>query len=305
VQLFDYVFIARPILMYPVWTFFLAGFWGGERFSTGAFFSEQYVLNISIFSATTLVMGSAYIVNQIQDVETDRINNKFFILTQDAISLKTAWIQAGFMVVLGLAIGFFLDISIGFGLVVLFILAGFLYNFPPASFKDRPFGGMLINGIGGYIIYSIGWSLVAGELVLPVQGVSYIFAVMALYIYTTLPDMKGDRKTDKITFGVKFGIETSVIVALVFEIITLLLALYFKDWLLGIPALLILPLFIRSCFKKNISTTIQTTKYSIAFLTAMVCIFYIWYAIIIVFVFVMTKLYYKKRFNFNYPDLRV
>jgi len=303
-RIFDYIFLVRPILMYPVWIYLLAGIWGGERSATEDInFSYQSV--ILIFVACTLVMGSAYIVNQIQDLDTDRINKKFFLITKDVISVKAAWIEAGILGSTGIVIGFLVNISTGLGLIILLMVAGYFYNFPPLKFKNKPFGGMLINGIGGYIIYALGWSVVYDTFILPVQGIAYIFAVMALYIHTTLPDHKGDKETDKITFSVRFGLHTSLIVALIFEIITLFLALYFRDWLIGIPAFMSLPLFIRSYFKKDISVSLQATKFSIAVLSVMVCIYNIWYAVLVIFVFVITKLYYYKRFNFNYPRLRV
>jgi len=290
--------------MYPVWIYILAGLWGGKRLVT-----ETVLLNyeqiILIFFSTTMVMGSAYILNQIKDLETDRINNKFFLLTKDIISVKAAWIEAMILFLLGLVLGFFLNSGIGSALIVLFLLAGFCYNFAPLKLKNKPFGGMLINGIGGYIIYSLGWSVVYDRFILPVQGIPYFFAVLALYLNTTIPDYKGDKQTDKVTFSVKFGIKTTQIFALVCEIITLLTALYFKDWILGIPAFLILPFFIRSCLKIDTSVSLQATKFAIAVLTVMICIVYIWYAVLVVFIFGMTKLYYHKRLNFNYPALKV
>ncbi len=286
--------------MYPVWIYLLAGMWGGERSATEAMiFSYQPV--VLIFLACTLVMGSAYILNQIKDLETDRINNKFFLLTKDIISVKAAWIEAVVLLLLGIMSGFILNPGIGLALIVLFLLGGICYNFAPLKLKNKPFGGMLINSIGGYIIYSLGWSVVYGRFILPVQGIPYFFAVLALYLNTTIPDYKGDKQTDKITFSVKFGIKTTQIFALICEIITFLTALYFKDWILVIPAFLVLPFFIRSCLKKDTSVSLQATKFSIVVLTVMICIVYIWYAVLVIFIFGMTKLYYHKRFNFNYP----
>ncbi|MFO7889600.1 MAG: UbiA family prenyltransferase [bacterium] len=303
IRFFDYIFIARPVLMYPVWIFLLAGSWGAERSDEGGVYLK-YRSALLMFTAVTLIMGGAYILNQIQDLETDKINQKFFLLSKEVISIKAAWMEAGSIIFLGVITGFILDKSIGLGLIVLFILAGYLYNFAPAKFKDTPLGGMLVNGIGGYIIYSLGWSMVYEKLIFPIQGISYFFAVLALYINTTLPDIKGDRETNKITFSVKYGIKFSVITALVLEITALLSALYFKDWLLGIPAVLVVPFFIRSYFKKDISMSLQATKFSIAILTVLICIFNLWYIVLVVFVFLMTKLYYYKRFNFNYPSLK-
>lgn len=304
VKLFDYIFIMRPALFYPVWTVFLTGLWGGSRFGTGKQLSENPVIMILIIGGVTLIMGGAYILNQIQDLETDRINGKLFLLADRIISIKSAWIEGCAVIAAGLCAGFIADFRIGIYFFILFIISSIFYSFPPMSFKNRPFLGMLTNAAGAYLVYSVGWSISSFEDSITIQGVPYVLAVMALYINTTLPDIKGDKETGKITIGVKYGIKKAVISALILECATLVTAFYLKDLLIGISALIVLPFFVISSIRRTVTAAVKATKCSVAVLASAVCVVYPWYLAVIAIVFLVTKLYYKKKFNFDYPNFR-
>ena len=90
----------------------------------------------------TLVMGSVFIINQTQDIETDRVNSKLFLLANDIISLKAAYVEAIILAMTGLTLGFYVSPMIGFGILTILILSGWLYNYPPAIWKNKPILGM-------------------------------------------------------------------------------------------------------------------------------------------------------------------
>lgn len=299
---FDSFFLLRPILFFPAWTSYLAGIWGGRFFGHDDAFKQHDVSFLWIMFVLTLVMGTVYILNQIQDVETDRANKKQFLIATNAISIKHAFIQAAVMGTGGLGAAFFIDIRTGAGLSLLMLIAGILYNFPPAVCKNHPWPGLLTNGLGGMIIYVLGWTTTASHNSMFWHAVAYTFAFMAVTLFTTIPDIKGDAGTGKNTFGVRYGIPRTAVMALLFETASLSLACALRDWLLLFPALVAFPFFVLAVVRRDMASMMRATKFSVAALALAVCVIFPWYAAILLVIFLATRVYYKYRFNFNYPN---
>jgi 4-hydroxybenzoate polyprenyltransferase len=250
------------------------------------------------------VMASVYVLNQMKDIQTDLANNKLFLLSEGIIAVKQAGWEAGFFAVSGLVLGFLITIQLGITLIILFLLSGWLYNFPPFEWKNRPLMGLLVNGIGGWIIYTIGWKAAGGAEWVSLRSMAYALAGVSVFLNTTLPDMAGDEKTGKITFVLRYGVGKTAIWALILEAAAVVLALITRDWLLFIPGIISLPLFIRAAGRRTVKEVIRATKYAISALVIAVCIVFPLYTLVVLFIFFLTKWYYRKRFHFNYPNLR-
>ena len=304
IEIFDYFFLLRPTLFYPIWTFFLAGVWGGKRFGIGApdFTHSMGLLWVAL--GLSLIMGGVFVLNQIQDIETDKANGKLFLLANGIIPVREAYWEAALMTISGLGLGLWIDIRVGLGFLILLILSGWLYNYPPMRWKDKPVMGIVTNATGGLVIYCLGWMSGGGEGLIPLRVTAYTLAGAAVFLNTTLPDIDGDAKTDKITFGVRYGLEKTALWALILEAITISLAFLFRDWLLFIPGLIVFPLFIVGCVNRTMVDVLRATKFSVLALAVAICIFSPWYLLPVVFVFFFSKWYYKKRFNFDYPSFR-
>ncbi len=302
-QLLDYVFLLRPTLFYPIWTFFLTGLWGAHKMA-----ADRSVLTLRFapfwsVSALTLLMGSIYILNQIQDIETDRTNNKLFFLAHGIISVRAAYVEALILAVVGLSAAFMIDIRIGVDCAVLFVL-GWLYSFPPARWKNRPFLGLVSNGLLAFFCYSIGWIAGGAKGIFRLHMAAYFFACSAVYLNTTLPDIEGDRKTGKMTVAVRFGQKATILSAVVLEAGTMALAFAFHDWILFFAGLAVFPLYFASAFRQTLSMAVLATKLSVLSLTVAVCVAFPVYLIAVVFVFFFSRWYYKKRFDIDYPNFK-
>jgi 4-hydroxybenzoate polyprenyltransferase len=304
IALLDYVFLLRPTLFYPIWTYFLAGYYGGIHAGQSSMDFPIPFGWLWVGLALSAVMGVVFILNQTQDIESDRANGKLFLLTNDIISVRTAYIEAFILLIIGLVTGFLIHWKIGLGCTILLLLSAWLYNFPPAIWKDRPIMGIITNATGGLVIYCMGWITGGGFPDFPLRVFAYTLAGAAVFLNTTLPDIEGDEIAGKITFGVKYGVGTTAVWALILETLTVLLAALFKDWFLLIPAAAVFPLFVWGAFKQTVNEVIRATKFSVLALAAAVCIVFPMYLIPVFFVFFFTKWYYKKRFNFNYPSFK-
>jgi 4-hydroxybenzoate polyprenyltransferase len=218
-KIIDCFFLLRIPLLVPVWTIYLLGIiTGGSDARLGGFFTGSNALTPVAWWGLlgfSLIVASIYVVNQIVDIESDRINHKLFLLPHGFIAVRTAWILAVVCALSGIAISVFLIDSPT--VIVLFLtglLVGFLYNLPPVQLKNSALGGVTANALGhGMITFLVGWfivrtgepfsqaSLIAGLI----SGLAPTLANAAVYLATTIPDAEGDRKTVKKTFGVAFG----------------------------------------------------------------------------------------------------
>ena len=58
----------RPTLFYPIWTYYLAGFYGGLHSSGPAGIFPKPWGWLQVFLALAAVMGAVFVLNQTQDV---------------------------------------------------------------------------------------------------------------------------------------------------------------------------------------------------------------------------------------------
>lgn len=316
-KIFDGFFLNRILLLIPVWTVLILG-WitGSEKAGIGGelrgFSGGGASLWLALF-LFSLIVSFIYIVNQIADVESDRLNNKLFILPHGHISIRSAWIMAVLNTSIGLAgAWYFFDVTM-FVIFIAGFFVGILYNLPPAKLKDHAIGGAVANLVGhGVITYLVGWYAAKSDVAIDRSfllhalfvSLSAGFANAAVYLTTTIPDAEGDRKVGKKTFAVLFGEKNTAIVAALSCGLALLFSLFldFNAWVMVVPSFLSFILFLRFVFVNDRAKAFQTFRWPVIVLSVSVSIFVPLYAVLVIFIIFITKIYYKKRFNYNYPN---
>lgn len=294
----DYLFLIRPVLMPPVWTILLLGHRRSAQVA-----GEGHLPGLAVLLITFLV-GGVYVLNQIFDIESDRLNKKLYFLPLGYISKRSAIVEMIILNVASIVPAFLISMQLG----VLFIMGalfGFFYSAPPFSLKNRPIGGLFSNALAhGSLAFLIGWvmnrSLTAESLL---YSLPYLLAVAAIYLNTTVPDLEGDRSTGKTTFAVQWGVGRTVILSTSLVGLAILVSLGTKDFPFLIASAASFPLFILSAITKNDRIIAITTKASILLLSIAAGIFYPWYFLVLIVGFVGTRLFYKARFNLDYPSL--
>jgi 4-hydroxybenzoate polyprenyltransferase len=301
---FDYFFILRPLILIPAWNFLLIGSFLASR--QGGF-TMDLVWGLVIY---TFVLGGVYILNQIMDIETDRLNKKLFILSGGFITVKVAYIEMA--VIWSLAILF----SIKFGTVFLIIivismLMGVMYSLPPIKLKGKPILDTLANGIGyGMINFAVGWLLIR-EFDPSMFGrfLPYFLSICAVFINTTIVDIEGDRKAEEITTGVFLGANYAHLVSTFVMAGAIISAYIQRDYICLIPAAVSFPLFVYSavyCSKNNRvnrKATIASFRLPGLFFTLITCLLFPFYSFVVLAVLVAMRVYYKQRFGMTYPTL--
>lgn len=306
VKLFDYIFVLRPTLFFPVWTVYAAGYLAFHQFSSagqdGAASLDGRAL--SLLGLLTLLMGSAYILNQLCDVETDRRNHKLFLIADGHLSIRAAWMEMILLCAFPLGSGFVYGMEIGALFSSIFLFTGIFYNVAPFAWKGRPLLGLAANALGALLIFTSGWWSLQIDWRLPLMhALPYMFAVSAVYLYTTLLDVDGDADTKKMTFGVRYGMRATVMVGCVLELGALAFAYRLNDAIIFYPALIAAPFFIWAAIRQRLADVSRAIKLPILFL-ALAIGFKVWqYFLWLGFVFYLSRWYYRRRFGLKYPSL--
>jgi len=298
----DYLFVLRPVLFFPIWTVFLAGYYCAIRFSRSR--SDLEGSAIWVLFLYTLLMGSVFIINQIADIKSDKRNGKLFLIANGHISKRAAYLEASLLALISLSISFLFYPRLGFLFLIAFLITGVFYSLRPFCWKDRPYLGLLVNVLGGYLTFSVGWFTVADLGVgSSLHSFPYLLAIIAVYYYTTLPDIKGDRDSGKITFGVKYGFKKTIYFALAAEILAIIFSIITRDPVMFFPAMVALPFFIWTTRTQTLKEVVRTTRLSILFLSLAVCVKFPLYFPLLLFVAMISRWYYRHRFGLEYPSL--
>ena len=310
---FDYFFVTRPMLFFPGWNTLLAGYLSAKgetdwvtQFSHGdytLYFWEPIAFLAML--AFALAMGASFILNQLQDTESDRKNRKLFLIDEQSIHPGTALRESIILAIGSILLSIFLGRSIFLLLIFFMFITGYLYNYPPFQFKNKPAGGLVLNALMGWIAFALGW-----VLVLPMSGnfwlvcLPYLFLNTALYLLTTIPDAPGDLSSGKVTFCVRFGLKSTVWSAFSLYLMSFFLAVINKDQIVLTVNILILFFMLRLIFSSQASHAIQSIKMAIFFFSVIICIKFPLYFLPMVVIFFLTRYYYQHRFQFDYPNFR-
>jgi homogentisate phytyltransferase/homogentisate geranylgeranyltransferase len=162
--------------------------------------------------AWTLLAGygvNVFIVglNQITDVEIDRINKPYLPIAAGELTLAQAW---GIVVVAG-AVPVVLALTQG-GLEVVAVVAGLLvgvvYSVPPLRLKRFPaLASLCISGVRSVVVNLGVYAHFAGSIAGPVWALTLFVAPFsfAIAVLKDVPDIEGDRRYQIATFTIRLG----------------------------------------------------------------------------------------------------
>lgn len=294
----DWIFVLRPVLHPPVWTILILGY------CKSPLKPESILGLVWLLLLSSGAAGWAYMINQISDIETDRRNQKLFFLPLGLISSRAALIYAVFLCLASLTGAVLIGLRIAIVALALIVL-GYLYSGKPFYGKNNAVLGTMLNALGHgtltFILGYVGAGGFFGDAFL--FSLPYFFAVIAVYIGTTLPDIEGDSLAAKKTPGVVLGTRFSLAVMMLSLITALLLSLILRDIPMLIVCNLSMPFFIYAALRPEVKNAVFAVRISVLFLSLAACVFFPWYALCLSFLFVTARLYYEKRFGIKYPSL--
>ncbi len=303
----DYIFVLRPMLFFPGWTTLLAGYFIADKGNLIPLYfypaDLDYFLLIRLLLGFAFLMGSAFILNQIADVESDRRNDKLYIISDGHISRAAAKKEAIILAALGFLTGITCGLQITLLFILFFVITGYFYNFYPLKLKNRPWGSFLANIAMGWLAFTIGWAAHQEfSIRLIIDSLPYVLFNTALYLYTLLPDIRGDRMAGKKTLAVIYGENKVMLGATIFIAFGFFSVFMVRDLTSFLFYMLSLPWLIKTMYFLEVSDAIKSTKFGILFFSISICLKWPPYFVLMVLGFFATKLYFRKRFDLNYPN---
>jgi hypothetical protein len=309
---FDILFLARPVVLIPVWGFSIFGYWCGnsidKSFNITLLWGREHFPSFVKMVLFSLSVGSVYVLNQIADMAVDSKNEGFPLLVKSGIHRRTALWYA--VILCFLAIGIPLisgQVSIAFFSLAAIVL-GVLYSFKPFYFSGRPVTDFLANALGfGIIAFGVGWYLSSGK---GAPGMTYIRAALPYFILmcgasisSTLPDIPGDKAYGKRTTAVAAGVIPAHSITLMFLIAGGIIAFMARDILAFAIAVEFFVIDILYLFVKSRALMEATYKVTGGIAMVLAGSVYPLFIIAAAGVFVITWLYFRLRYGISYPSL--
>lgn len=300
----DFVFLLRPILFFPGWTTALTGYIIAVNLHRSwpwpIGLPAEFWLGVVSF---TFLMGAAFVVNQLHDAVTDGVNDKLFFISRGLISRAAAWVEMAVFLAAGLGCSLLHSVE----LAVIYMLSGLLfvvlYNFSPFRMKDRAAGSVAANAAMGLSALAFGWwSVRSDAFEFFAAGLPYVLFNTGIYFLTTIPDAAGDAVSNKRTVSVRYGTDAVISMAIACIVAAGMVSWMTDDRLITLVLTLSSPFWLIMAWKRRTADVMRTTKFSLLGFAIAVGVYFPLYYGLIIFFFVTTRWFYRKRFNVDYPS---
>jgi 4-hydroxybenzoate polyprenyltransferase len=313
VKYLDYFFIARPILFLPGWATLIAGHLSSTSRSNFVDLSSGWNIQIEFLNteilaamlAFSLAMGGSFILNQLKDLSTDRENDKLFLLGDGHVPIRNGYIESLLFIVLSLTLSARISLPFFLTTALFLLITGYLYNFAPFVLKDKPISGLIANMLMGWLAFAMGWVLASPPTDAMILGsMPYLFFNTSLYFLTTLPDIEGDAASRKITFPVRYGLTFTILASVFSFTAAVIFSLVLNNQVILITLVSVIPFVIRLIIHRTVSSAIMVVKTGILFFCFVISVKLPFCLIVIMSLLLLTRYYYKRRFQFEYPNLK-
>ncbi|MFW9920150.1 MAG: geranylgeranylglycerol-phosphate geranylgeranyltransferase [Candidatus Thorarchaeota archaeon] len=224
----------------------LAGIGIAAKVDTGFVDTTQLLLQF-LFGYITyfLVAAGGNVVNDIFDIEIDKINRPHRALPSGRMTIKQAWFYVLFLGILGVVFAW-LNGTIGAIVVIIFLLVGYAYA---SKVKQLGLAGNFMVAFSfafGIIYGSIIYGESIGNIVIPIPSwLFFITAFMILQARETIKgaeDVEGDALRNVRTIARIYGYKAAAIVAALLNIIGV--TCYVLVWYMGYASLILWPLLL-------------------------------------------------------------
>ncbi len=179
------------------------------------------IIIVSAFAAS-FALASGNIINDINDLEADKINKPFRPLPSEKITIKQAYGLYVSGVFLSIILSFFLN-QIALTIVLFSILTLFIYS---KLLKQIPLIGNITVAFLTGLVFIFGGVVVNNPVAAIVPAIFAFLINLIREIVKDIEDVDGDNKAGLKTFPIKFGYQKSKILILVITVILILFTLF-------------------------------------------------------------------------------
>jgi len=215
-KIFSYIKITRPINVAITFFVVVVAILISQTEST-----DFYVILFASIAAA-LVTATGNIVNDIFDIDTDRISHQDRVLVSGKISKTEAWTEY----ILLNSISFIISASLSVKLMVIILTAIFVLYIYSSTLKRLPLiGNLTIAFLTGLAFIYGGFT--AGNPMSAIVPAVFAFLINLIReIVKDMQDIEGDKTSGVITFPIKFGFQKSKILILIITFSLILYTIY-------------------------------------------------------------------------------
>ena len=302
-RLSDAVALARPTLLVPLWSIHLIAALRSEGWSFFWLPSAEFLL---LSGSHTCFAAAAYIVNQLTDIESDRVNGKLFLLADGLVSRRFAYIEAAALAAAGTALAAARGkADAPLLLLILSVVLGAAYSLPPFRLKARAGLDLIANSVG---YGSLSFALIGFEAMgaaVWVNSLPYALCVGSVFVLTAVPDLEGDVSAGYRTVVSVLGKRRAMVLGALLLLLALAAAAWQRDPVIFAAAAVFAPFYARSLVRIRRDETdrspARASQAGVLTLCAAAACFAPWYALCVGLIAVWARVYYGKRFGMRYP----
>jgi len=320
IHFLDRLFLMRPPLFFPVWTMVMAGLCSASVLSTPElYWTWDYSWStIYLFLGVTMITGASFIRYQIENKESDEINQKIVVLNKVNLSAEKLRILIRWSTIIGLVIIFITLCFVAFRKQNLFYLLGviwgiFIHLFWSTLFYHRkyhwsklPILGIIGHGFSGFSLFMLGWSYTSSNLGMGLLfSIPYLLAFIGVSLVTTIPDIEGDKQVGKNTFAVRYGIRSTIAWGTLSVFFSVIIGYWLKDSVISTASIISLPFFLIALIFLRIDHVLRAIRYPILILAVFISVRYPWFFVFLFITYYFFKNYYYFRFEKDWPTFQV
>ena len=180
-------------------------------------------LNIFLAAfAASFALASGNILNDIYDIEIDKINKPFRPLPSGKITGKEAYSLYILFVFISAVISFFLN-EVALAIVLFSILLLFIYS---KYLKQIPFLGNMTVSILTGLVFIFGGVVIEDPTAAIVPAIFAFLINLIREIVKDMEDVEGDNKAGVVTFPIMFGFQKSKILILIITVFLIVSTVY-------------------------------------------------------------------------------
>jgi len=174
-----------------------------------------------------LISASVMVINDIADIDIDRINNPSRPLVRGEISIKNAYYLAFFFMIIGCITSLFTGVYTLL-LAITFWIIGYLYNF---YFKRKGLFGNALVSLSVAVPFIYG-SIVIGGLSINniILSIEAFLTNMYREIIKGIIDIEGDKIFGVQTLAVKYGVRKAYIISIFFLACAIVISIFPYIW---------------------------------------------------------------------------
>ena len=200
VKYFDIIFLFRPTLFFAIWIMIAMGMYCLEvQVKPGPIWVFDFSWStFLIYLGVTMTCSSTFILNQIADINGDKINKKL-VLVGEYFSIESSLMISNTLALVGISICLLIDWKICILLCLIYFVWGILYNKNPYNFKKKPILGWVTNIAAGVLLFIIGCLIslqyikaegLKFDVYLLAQSMApYLLSFASVSLLTNIPDI--------------------------------------------------------------------------------------------------------------------